>query len=209
MTTIRVPAGQDITPAWNVQAFVDAVSNATGADSFGTYIGHEPTAELAVDCFVQVWTTELGNKICDFALPHIDTYGIDYVIFRQKIYNPEIATYWRQMEDRGSPTANHYDHVHLSFVEMARKPIPDPMPIPTPDPVPVPMEVDNLYIFDGPQGIGGIWYTDGYYKWGVPNEDELIFWREGGVKHLGTISKAAFYGLRLRNDGIVDNPGVG
>ena len=126
MTTIRVPAGQDITPAWNVQAFVDAVSKATGADSFGTYIGHEPTAELAVDCFVQVWTTELGNKICDFALPHIDTYGIDYVIFRQKIYNPEIATYWRQMDDRGSPTANHYDHVHLSFVEMARKPIPAP-----------------------------------------------------------------------------------
>ena len=37
------------------------------------------------------------------------------LIYRQSIWN---AAYpdrgWRAMEDRGSSTANHYDHVHVS-----------------------------------------------------------------------------------------------
>jgi hypothetical protein len=37
-----------------------------------------------------------------------------YVIWRQRI-NSFDGRGWRAMEDRGSPTANHYDHVHVSF----------------------------------------------------------------------------------------------
>ena len=37
-----------------------------------------------------------------------------YVIWRQKI-NSFDGRGWRPMEDRGSPTANHLDHVHVSF----------------------------------------------------------------------------------------------
>ncbi len=35
-----------------------------------------------------------------------------YVIWRQR-YND--GSGWDPMEDRGSITANHYDHVHVSF----------------------------------------------------------------------------------------------
>lgn len=195
-----------ITVLPHVQRFADAVEAATGENSFGTYNGHDPTAERAIDCFVPVYTVEPGTSIANFAIANMDRFGIWYLIFRQKIYNPEIGKYWRNMEDRGSPTQNHFDHVHLSFYESAAEPV----PVPAPKPAPIPqLEVESLFIFDGPKGVGGIWYTDGYYKWGVPNEDSLVFWREGGVKHLGTVDKDTFYALRLRNDGIVDNPGVG
>lgn len=110
----------------HVQAFADAVAAATGADSFGTYPGHDPTEDRAVDCFVPVFTVPLGTAIADFAIANMERYGIWYLIFRQRIYNPEIGSYWRPMEDRGSPTQNHFDHVHLSFYETA--PIPPPIP---------------------------------------------------------------------------------
>ena len=40
-------------------------------------------------------------------------FGIDHVIFEQKIWTPRNPT-WRPMADRGGITANHYDHVHVS-----------------------------------------------------------------------------------------------
>lgn len=42
-------------------------------------------------------------------------YAIRYLIYRQRIYNLEIGAYWRNMADRGSLRANHFDHVHISF----------------------------------------------------------------------------------------------
>ncbi|EQL27687.1 hypothetical protein BDFG_09519 [Blastomyces dermatitidis ATCC 26199] len=47
--------------------------------------------------------------------------NVMYVIWGQKIWNPsngEAPTAWenwRDMEDRGSVTANHWDHPHVSF----------------------------------------------------------------------------------------------
>jgi hypothetical protein len=41
--------------------------------------------------------------------------GVTYVIYEQKIWqagNP--TSEWKVMPDRGSATANHYDHVHVS-----------------------------------------------------------------------------------------------
>jgi hypothetical protein len=40
------------------------------------------------------------------------TLGIKYLIWRQRIWYPGGG--WKPMEDRGSATANHYDHVHVS-----------------------------------------------------------------------------------------------
>lgn len=112
----------------HVQRFADAVSKATGAESFGTYPGHSPTIDRALDIFVPTTSRTLGDAICAFALANIDRFGVDYVVYRQRIYNPEIATYWRAMEDRGSPTANHFDHVHVSFEATAPGPDPEPVP---------------------------------------------------------------------------------
>ena len=41
--------------------------------------------------------------------------GIMYVIYRQHIWDVRMpSSGWRPMEDRGSITANHFDHVHIS-----------------------------------------------------------------------------------------------
>jgi len=42
--------------------------------------------------------------------------GVQYIIYRQRIWNVDRAAEgWRLMPDRGSPTANHMDHVHTSW----------------------------------------------------------------------------------------------
>jgi hypothetical protein len=181
----------------HVQAFADAVARSTGAASFGTYNGHSPSIDRALDIFVPVSSAALGNAVCDFALANLERFGIDYVIYRQQIYNPEIARYWRWMADRGSPTANHYDHVHVSFATKA-PPGPDPKPPapPTPTPTDEPKEVPTLFVFDGPEG--GIYVTDGFRKRGVPNRaylDAFFFGMGGRVPHLGTLPHDAFVAL--------------
>lgn len=189
----------------HVQKFADDVMAAIpAANSFGTYPGHEPVEDQAVDCFVPVYSLEPGTSIANYAIANMAKYGIWYVIFRQLIWNPEIELAWRPMEDRGSSTQNHFDHVHLSFYATA----PDPKPKPIPKPNLIKME-DSLFIYDGPQGVGGIWYTDMYEKWGVQNEDCLLPYQKGFVQHLGTVSKAFHYALKLRTDGVTDTPGVG
>jgi hypothetical protein len=38
-----------------------------------------------------------------------------YIIYRQRIWDVRMpSSGWVPMEDRGSITANHYDHVHIS-----------------------------------------------------------------------------------------------
>jgi hypothetical protein len=39
---------------------------------------------------------------------------IGYVIYRQRIASARDGWAWRPMEDRGSNTQNHFDHVHVS-----------------------------------------------------------------------------------------------
>lgn len=96
----------------HVQAFADAADELRGAAS-KTYGGHSPTPDRALD----VWDTDADrDAVVAFALEHWDEFGIMYAIHRQRILNYAFAPYWRDMEDRGSPTQNHFDHVHLSFL---------------------------------------------------------------------------------------------
>jgi hypothetical protein len=41
------------------------------------------------------------------------TLNIKYIIWKQRIWYPGSGS-WKPMEDRGSATANHFDHVHIS-----------------------------------------------------------------------------------------------
>lgn len=107
----------------HVQAFADAACTAVGACAVSTYSGHHPSAELALDTLVSdvygsVPTDDnaLGDAHADFALANQSEFGIWYVIWRQR-YND--GSGWEPMEDRGSITQNHYDHVHISFDESA------------------------------------------------------------------------------------------
>ena len=49
-------------------------------------------------------------------IAHYKEFGIDHVIFRQHIWTPYNQK-WRLMEDRGNPTDNHMDHVHVAVKE--------------------------------------------------------------------------------------------
>lgn len=68
---------------------------------------------LALDFMVDTGT---GNALADYVLANQSKFGVKYVIWRQR-YND--GSGWSTMEDRGSATANHYDHVHVSFLEDA------------------------------------------------------------------------------------------
>lgn len=138
--------GGEVRP--HVQAFADACQRATGAESYGTYPGHQPSIDLALDIFTPTASRELGDAICDFAIANLDHFGVDYVIYRQHIYNPEISRSWRLMEDRGSPTQNHMDHVHVSFEPTAEATPADPASEP---PKPQRKERDMNFV----------WMTDG------------------------------------------------
>lgn len=107
----------------HVQAFADAACAAVGACQVSTYEGHHPSADRAIDtlmseAFGTLPTDDnaLGDAHADFALSHMAEFGIWYVIWRQR-YNDGAG--WEPMEDRGSITQNHYDHVHVSFNETA------------------------------------------------------------------------------------------
>ena len=72
----------------------------------------------AVDIMIPNYDTnegrELGNRIKNYLFAHREFFNIEYMIWRQ-MYIPAAGTP-NQMEDRGDPTQNHYDHVHVTTV---------------------------------------------------------------------------------------------
>lgn len=114
VATIRTPANTDIHVLPNVQAFADRLvtGGVVGASDFGTYYGHQPAPERAVDIFHPQADTAKSDAICRFALGNWGTFGLRYIISRQRI---NYGDGWELMADRGSPTDNHQDHVHAAF----------------------------------------------------------------------------------------------
>ncbi|WP_028646840.1 hypothetical protein [Nocardiopsis sp. CNT312] len=55
----------------------------------------------------------LGDQIAQYAIDNASRLGVDYVIWKQRIWQQTNPS-WVFMNDRGSTTANHYDHVHIS-----------------------------------------------------------------------------------------------
>ena len=71
-------------------------------------------AGLALDFMVD---TQTGNALAAYVLAHQSELGAKYVIWQQR-YND--GSGWSAMADRGGETANHFDHVHVSFVRGAK-----------------------------------------------------------------------------------------
>jgi hypothetical protein len=58
---------------------------------------------------------QLGSQIAAWAQANASRIGIMYIIYRQRIWDIRMASAgWVPMADRGSITANHFDHVHIS-----------------------------------------------------------------------------------------------
>jgi hypothetical protein len=92
-----------------------AVCNAFPAlSSFGGYDGHgEHSSGRAVDFMTS--DPALGQAVADWARAHASELDLYDVLWSQHIWTPVRSSEgWRSMPDRGSSTANHYDHVHIS-----------------------------------------------------------------------------------------------
>ncbi|MGY2129500.1 hypothetical protein [Blastococcus sp. SYSU DS0617] len=103
------------------QAAADAVvSNVPGAGSItlgGTRAsaadpGGHPSG-LAVDYMVMT-NAALGDAIAAYHVAHWNELGVDYVIWQQRMLSSPGGS-WKQMENRGGVTANHFDHVHVNY----------------------------------------------------------------------------------------------
>lgn len=66
---------------------------------------------LALDVMVP-GNAGLGDSVAQWALDNMGSLNVAYVIWQQQI---NMGGGWSGMEDRGSITANHYDHVHISL----------------------------------------------------------------------------------------------
>jgi hypothetical protein len=67
----------------------------------------------AVD--VMISNSSVGWDIANWTRANASKLGVSEVIYSQKIWTVQRSSDgWRPMSDRGSATANHYDHVHVS-----------------------------------------------------------------------------------------------
>ena len=97
----------------SASAVCSAVRSLFGPLSIGGYRagdsgdhGAGKAADIMVDNFAE------GDAIAAFVMAHAGELNVKYVIWKQRIWHPGGG--WKAMADRGSPTQNHYDHVHVS-----------------------------------------------------------------------------------------------
>lgn len=81
--------------------------------SYGTFRSDGEHAQgIAIDIMV---SGDRGWQVAEFIRANYGALGVSYVIYSQRIWSVDRAGEgWRGMEDRGSITANHYDHVHVT-----------------------------------------------------------------------------------------------
>jgi hypothetical protein len=82
-----------------------------------SYGGWDAHGEHASGKALDIMTSDvsLGNSIAEFLQAHASELHIYDILWRQHIWTPVRASEgWRLFADRGSATANHYDHVHVS-----------------------------------------------------------------------------------------------
>ena len=88
-------------------------------DEDGT--GHGHNTGMSVDFMVPVGSAQ-GDQLAEYLTKNMNELGVYYIIWKQRFYMPQFNIYgpantWNLMPDRGGVTANHYDHVHVSFVK--------------------------------------------------------------------------------------------
>jgi len=113
-----------------VQPVTQAIANTLGPQFGIKTIGgyRDPAAEqydpnghpagLALDFMINDIPNGVatGQRLADYLVANASDIGVKYVIWQQHIWSVARADEgWRLMADRGSPTQNHMDHVHLSL----------------------------------------------------------------------------------------------
>lgn len=118
------PAMNGLTP--HTKKMKVALAKKFGIKSFSLFragdddgTGHGHNSGMAVDFMVPVSSAQ-GDQLAEYLTKHMDELGVYYIIWKQKYYMAQNNIYgpantWNLMPNRGGVTANHYDHVHVSF----------------------------------------------------------------------------------------------
>ena len=118
------PAMNGLTP--HTKKMKVALAKKFGITSFSLFragdddgTGHGHNSGMAVDFMVPVNSAQ-GDQLAEYLTKHMDELGVYYIIWKQRFYMPQQNIYgpantWNLMSNRGGVTANHYDHVHVSF----------------------------------------------------------------------------------------------
>ena len=115
-----LPKAEGIKP--HVEEFRQIIYKKFGITDIGGYRADDPQDHgqgLALDVMVPEGS-KLGDDVAQFAIDNKEAAGITYIIWKQRFYmgvdnKYGAANTWNKMEDRGSKTENHFDHVHISF----------------------------------------------------------------------------------------------
>lgn len=83
--------------------------------SITTYGGIAGRGEHATGHSLDIMiSSDTGNDVAAYLQEHRAELGVEYLIWRQRIWRPATSASWRGMSDRGGATANHMDHVHVT-----------------------------------------------------------------------------------------------
>lgn len=109
----------------------------------------EHSTGLALDLMVR--NEAAGDFIRDYVWKHRKRLRLRHVIWEQHITSTvNQPGKRRKMEDRGNPTANHFDHPHVWFFPGKYQPL--PAPTPTKPATPKPPTKPALLVIDGDLG---------------------------------------------------------
>lgn len=146
--------------------------------------------------------TAVGNEIAAYGRTHHARLGIEYIIWRQRIWNATRSddrtrvawSTWRAMADRGSITANHGDHNHWSLID--RPPAYRPLHVPAP---PI-EEEDEMRILAKIEGTPHSYalHANGTATW-VPSPTVLNQLKAAGWRHIGVVAKEVEKTYKLLN----------
>jgi len=81
-----------------------------------TYGGYRGDGEHADGHAIDIMVSDsgTGQAIADYLHANAGALNLSDIIWSQRIWTQQRSSEgWRGMEDRGSATANHYDHVHV------------------------------------------------------------------------------------------------
>lgn len=92
---------------------------------FGTRVTTYASHSECPTCSADLWTPDARggvdntglqsmNELAEYLRANVSALGIKYIIWNQRLSS---GSTWQEMPDRGSITANHKDHVHITFLD--------------------------------------------------------------------------------------------
>ena len=98
-----------------VRANFPEIKNIYGWRTSSAYSSDHPNGR-AIDNMIPAYKSNmaLGDRLAQYFIDNGERLHVTYVIWRQRNYRISRG-YWVKMSDRGGDTANHMDHVHVSF----------------------------------------------------------------------------------------------